>query len=136
MTLDELYIFKSDLKMLTHLERQYNAVKAELDEMEYILQGVHGIDQSRIRNNKSHKDKRIELIEKKDHKQKYAHELKQRIDHTYSVLNSFTPEIKNILMDVYIKGVTIDNMSLKLNYSYSSVKRLIDRKIRDADYNR
>ncbi|GEM_PF-5620519 len=134
MTSDELYIFKSDLKLLKHLERQYNAVKTELDEIEYILQGVHGVDQSRVRNVRSHKDKRIQLIEKKDHKQKYADELKQRIDHTKRVLSSFDPEMKSILTDVYVKGITIDSIGMDIGYSEASVKRLIERKIKDVDY--
>lgn len=125
MNLDEIRLFKSELKVLTILERQYDICKQDLEYIEYQMQGVRGIDPSKEPQHSEFVEMKNILIPIKDIKIKQAEEYKKRIDQCYFILDLCGEELKEILIDIYVKGITTAEVAESHYKSESTMKRYI-----------
>ena len=128
MTVDEIILFKSELKVLRALERRVLTLKADKDRIIYLLEGVRGIDTSK---EPTHAvvDNRLALIEKKDKIDAELESTQHRINMIYHQLDLFDDEMRMILESVYIERIPIVEVAEELNYSEATVKRMINRSI-------
>lgn len=128
MTVDEIILFKSELKVLRALERRVQTLKADKDRIIYLLEGVRGIDTAK---EPTHAvvDNRLALIEKKDEIDAELESTQHRINMIYHQLDLFDDEMRMILESVYIERIPIVEVAEELNYSEATVKRMINRSI-------
>ena len=125
MNLDEIRLFKSELKVLTILERQYQIALQDIEYIDYQMQGVRAIDPSKEPQHSDFVEMKNILIPIKDIKIKQAEEYKKRIDHCYMILDSCGDEMKQILIDIYVTGITTAEVAEKHYKSESTLKRHI-----------
>ena len=119
-------IFISDLKILPIIEKAYKKTLQEIEEIEYRLQGVYGINPAKvIIHNNTHNDIRLDLILEKNKKEDYAKSLKDRIDRTYYILNVCPDAFRSILIDIYVKKVNTAQVAESHYMSESTLRRRI-----------
>lgn len=134
MTITEIRIFKSDLKVLPVLEQAYKDALQEIEEIDYQMQGVHGIDPSKEHIQGKHSDIRNTLIPIKDQISNRAEKYKNRIDATYSILNRCPDKLRSYLVDIYVKKrATTMNVAVSNYLSESTLRRRIISELSDID---
>lgn len=125
MNLDEIRLFKSELKVLTILERQYDICKQDLEYIEYQMQGVRGIDPSKEPQHSEFVEMKNILIPIKDIKVRRAEEYKARIDRCYGILDQCPEQLRSYLVDIYVKGRPTYEVAEEHYLSESSLRRFI-----------
>lgn len=125
MNQDEIKLFKSELKVLTILERQYDIAMRDVEYIEYQMMGVRGIDPSREPNRGEFVEMKNILIPLKDIKEKKAQEYKRRIDRCYYILGLCGDDLKQTLIDIYVTGIPTVEVAEKHFISESTLKRHI-----------
>ena len=125
MNLDEIRLFKSELKVLTILERQYAIALQDIEYIEYQMQGVRAVDPSKEPQHTEFIEIKNILIPLKDIKTKQAQEYKKRIDQCYYILGLCGEDLKGILIDIYVTGIPTAEVAEKHYKSESTLKRHI-----------
>lgn len=125
MNLDEIKLFKSELKILPVLERQYQIAVQDIAYIEYQMQGVRGLDPSKEPSHSEFVEMKNILIPIKDIKVKRAEEYKARIDRCYRTLNQCDDTLRNYLIDIYVTGRPTYEVAEEHFMSESSLRRFI-----------
>lgn len=125
MNLDEIKLFKSELKILPVLERQYQIAIQDIAYIEYQMQGVRAIDPSKEPMHSDFVEMKNILIPIKDIKVRRAEEYKARIDQCYSILDQCPEQLKSYLVDIYVKGRPTYEVAEEHYLSESSLRRFI-----------
>lgn len=125
MNLDEIKIFKAELKLLTVLERQYTIALQDIEYINYQMRGVRGIDPSKEPHHGEFVEMKNVLIPIKEIKERKADEYKKRIDACYYLLGLCSEEMQGILMDIYVTGIPTAEVAEKHYMSESTLKRRI-----------
>lgn len=125
MNLDEIKLFKSELKILPVLERQYEITIQDIAYIDYQMQGVKAIDPSKEPSHSEFVEMKNILIPIKDLKVQKAEEYKARIDQCYSILNQCDDSLRDYLVSIYVKGIPTYRVAEDHFMSESSLRRFI-----------
>lgn len=125
MNLDEIKLFKSELKILPVLERQYQIAVQDIAYIEYQMQGVRGLDPSKEPSHSEFVEMKNILIPIKDIKVKRAEEYKARIDRCYRTLDLCDETLRSYLVQIYVEGKPTYEVAEKHYISESSLRRFI-----------
>lgn len=125
MNLDEIKLFKAELKILTVLERQYQIALQDVEYIEYQMQGVRAIDPSKEPSHSEFVEMKNILIPIKDLKVKKAQEYKERIDRCRGMLDKCPDDLREYLIDIYVEGKPTYEVAEKHYISESSLRRFI-----------
>lgn len=128
---DYINYAKSELKNLRYLQRVVQGFNNKLVVIENQLNGVSGFDISKeisVSNSAENRDSYLlDLLEKKQRIIKDRAPFVTRVERIVSFLDSLSIEDRKIVTDVYIKGYTIESVSIYLYMSESGLKKKIDK---------
>ena len=129
--LSKINYAKSELKNLKYLQRVVLGFDNKLAEIDHQLIGVSAIDPSKEQSKSfSASNRDVYMLSLIDRKQRIIKERAQfvtRVNKVLSFLDELDFEDRKIVTDVYIKGYTIESVSIYLYMSESGLKKRIDR---------
>jgi len=123
-------VFTSNLANLKRLKDSEESLKSQLDLILYDLGGVKGVhyDSVNIHGNPSViEEKRLELYDKYNEKEKELEFTKLAIMQTEDVLNRMPKTLREMLIEVFVYGKTYRAVGEKYGYSYNGAWHYIKR---------
>ena len=123
-------VFTSNLANLHRLKVSKENLEAELDMIIYDLGGVKGVhyDSVMVHGNPSViEEKRLELYDKYNEKEKELEFTKLAIAQTEDVLNRMPKTLREMLIEVFVYGKTYRAVGEKYGYSYNGAWHYIKR---------
>ena len=124
MEIDMVILFRAELRNLTLLENLLDYKKKQLDKILYQMQGVRGIDPSTEHTGEGTDfDRILDLMPKKDELMNDIAMLTIRIQNIYKILDTMNEEDRRLITEIYVNGVTFEEMSQKEGYSVRQLKR-------------
>lgn len=126
----EYRVFTSNLAHLKDIRKSIETVKSRLEVKQYEESGVKGIDYTHIPS--SHNPsvtalKRLELVDEVDELTRELNWLMLTVYETESVLNRLPEELKDMLVDVFVNGMTFKATGLKYGYSDNGLWHYLKR---------
>lgn len=113
-------VFTSNLANLKRLKESEESLKTQLDLIIYDLGGVKGVhyDSVMVHGNPSViEEKRLELIDKYNEKEKELEFTKLAIMQTEETLNRMPKTLREMLVEIYVDGKTFKNVGMIHGYS-------------------
>ena len=113
-------VFTSNLANLKRLKESEESLKTQLDLIIYDLGGVKGVhyDSVMVHGNPSEiEEKRLELIDKYNEKEKELEFTKLAIMQTEETLNRMPKTLREMLVEIYVDGKTFKNVGMIHGYS-------------------
>ena len=123
-------VFTSNLANLKRLKDSEESLKTQLDLIIYDLGGVKGVhyDSVMVHGNPSViEEKRLELIDKYNEKEKELEFTKLAIMQTEETLNRMPKTLREMLVEVFVHGKTYRAVGEKYGYSYNGAWHYIKR---------
>ena len=123
-------VFTSNLANLHRLKVTKENLEGELELIIYDLGGVKGIhyDSVMVKGNPSViEEKRLELIDKYNEKEKELEFTKLAIMQTEETLNRMPQTLREMLIEVFVNGKTYRAVGEKYGYSYNGAWHYIKR---------
>lgn len=128
---DHINYAKSELKNLSYLQRVVQGFNNKLAVIDNHLQGVSGVDISKEPSSSSSTVNRdsylLDLLEKKQRIIRDRAPFVIRVERIVAFLDRLNSEDRKTITDVYIKGYTIESVSVYLYMSESGLKKKIDK---------
>ena len=113
-------VFTSNLANLKRLKDSEESLKSQLDLILYDLGGVKGVhyDSVMVKGNPSViEEKRLELYDKYNEKEKELEFTKLAIMQTEDVLNRMPKTLREMLVEIYVDGKTFKKVGMINGYS-------------------
>lgn len=113
-------VFTSNLANLKRLKDSEESLKSQLDLILYDLGGVKGVhyDSVMVKGNPSViEEKRLELYDKYNEKEKELEFTKLAIMQTEDVLNRMPKTLREMLVEIYVDGKTFKKVGMIHGYS-------------------
>ena len=113
-------VFTANLTNLKRLKESEESLKSQLDLIIYDLGGVKGIhyDSVMVHGNPSViEEKRLELYDKYNEKEKELEFTKLAIMQTEETLNRMPKTLREMLVEIYVDGKTFKNVGMIHGYS-------------------
>ena len=123
-------VFTANLTNLKRLKESEESLKSQLDLIIYDLGGVKGIhyDSVMVHGNPSViEEKRLELIDKYNEKEKELEFTKLAIAQTEDVLGRMPSMLREMLIEVFVHGKTYRAVGEMFGYSYFGLWKYIKR---------
>ena len=123
-------VFTSNLANLKRLKDSEESLKTQLDLIIYDLGGVKGVhyDSVMVKGNPSViEEKRLELIDKYNEKEKELEFTKLAIMQTEDVLNRMPKTLREMLVEAFVNGRTYKAVGQKYGYSDSGLWHWLKR---------
>ena len=123
-------VFTSNLANLGKIRKDIEEVKSKLEVAEYEETGVKGVSYTKtpVSHNPSLTAlKRLEMVDKVDELARELYFLCLMIEETERVLNKMPQELKNMLEDIFIKGMTYRAVGEKYGYSDAGLWMYVKR---------
>lgn len=123
-------VFTSNLANLGKIRKDIESVKTKLEVAEYDETGVKGVsfDSMPLSHNPSVTAlKRLEMVEKVDELTRELYFLCLMIEETERVLNRMPEDLKCMLEDIFIKGMTYRAVGEKYGYSDAGLWMFVKR---------
>lgn len=132
--LDEVIIFKDNLKNLKRYKSRIEHLKAELFVAEHNQIGVYGVDTSKETSSSSTPRDSIIIgyINRIDILKSRINAIQMQINYIEWVLNLMDEQDRNMIYDIYVKGVSYYEMSLRVGYSETGLKRKVNEIIKSV----
>lgn len=126
----EYRVFTSNLAHLKDIRKSIETVKSRLEVKQYEESGVKGIDYTHTPT--SHNPsvtalKRLDLVDEVDELTRELNWLMLTVYETESVLSRLPEELKDMLVDVFVNGMTFKATGLKYGYSDSGLWHYLKR---------
>jgi hypothetical protein len=117
---DEIKYWKSELKLYNLFVRKIETITLELEAVAVNIQGIrspsnHGV--VKIENHSFNSNRILELMYEEESLVKERAHYQERKDSVDELLDSMEEEIKNILIDVYIRNMSYDAAANKYSIS-------------------
>lgn len=125
-------VFKNELRNLYAYERELTVINDRIDEMEYLMAGVKGVNYSKIPGNvnaEANEQKRLDLIEQMDELLTEKKRLMLNISHTYSILSQLEAGDRDAALKIIAKKANAEDVAIKRGYSRSGIWARIRREI-------
>ena len=136
MDKDRINYFKDELRHLRYIQREIWRLNREIDGLQAEIEGVKSLTNpsggsaspaDKQRRLRALRQKQREFIKEKDGFQ-------ARADKVNGVLESLSKEDKRMLIDIYTKNRVIANVALDYYMSEDSLKRYINKIIRESEF--
>lgn len=132
---DGVKALKNDLKSHRYYLQQYEKISETIDDMWYKLEGVSGLDPSKVttenHNIEMTEEKRLEMLEKIEQMIKQKEHIEERIKYVKGILHEIESDMLGPTVDIYIKGKTFQATATKYDLYPSYLEYRIDKNLSD-----
>lgn len=129
----EVLSFKCDLENYRFLKSILSNKKKELEQIQYLLEGVHAIQYDKLPSGGTFKDNWNEALQKRKDKIKQdIDRYTQQIQHVEVTLSRMAYTDMIIVRSHYIDGITHTELGERYGYSRRQIMRIIDKSIKEA----
>lgn len=128
-------LFKDDLKNIRILLNELDELEERLDTIQYIMNGVSGLDPSKEISSNAFPTSGNNVIANMKEKEmiiKKIESYRSRVEFVNEVLSHMSAEDKSMVIDIYVLGKKFIDLAKDNNYSERSMKYYIDKKIKFA----
>lgn len=133
MTEDKVQMFKLELKAMPLIKKRIARLTLKLEELEYNLQNVRGVDPARdVRVHGI--DARLDMIEAKDEIIAQLDLLTAQLTATQIKLDMFSQTMQKVLVAIYCDNQSTADIAESMGYSESSLRRAINKQIANTLY--
>lgn len=127
----EIINFKNLLKSMNFYQDKVRELTTEIDDIQYQLNGVHGVNLEGIRGT-GEKQWNYELTERKDYYEKQREAYIVLLNIIRNVFAQVSEETKEALIEIYVENNTYDNVAEKRNYSKNGIFYKIHSELKKA----
>lgn len=124
---DDVILFKDELKSYKRLNIKRLRLKAEIEKVIYDMENVKAIKYDKETSGGSNNSNIIiDLLPKKEQLEEELAITESRIAYVDKVLKLMSPHDKNMLVNIYINGISYEQMALQEHYSEIGLKKKVN----------
>lgn len=130
---DDVILFKDELKSYRRLNIKKLRLRVELDKVQYDMTNVKAIQYDKEPGG-SHDSTSIviALLPKKEKIEEELSIIEARLNYVDKVLSLMTPQDKSVIIDIYLNGISYEDMAGKEHYSTRGLKKKVNKMIKSA----